>query len=218
MKFTPMKFKNFFHEELDTEGIDDLSEIFLYENRVLKRKIPPRLYAVINKSLKFDLPPPGYQLEIRTQAQLNMVGLVLKAVQEYKIIEELWISTYSIIQPSFDLLIDLYRDEVIQKFNLIICESFRIRFPATANYIKQIAQILKFNCIFVHNHAKITLIRAGENFLNIRGSMNYSLNSLGEQLTIENSKDVFDWDREFIQNIIVEKNKNLKRTEIVHWE
>jgi hypothetical protein len=219
MQFKQFKFKNVLRPELDElDDVDDISEIFLYENRVLRRKIKPKLYNVIVKSLEFKMPEPGWQVELRTQAQINMVGLVLKAISEFGTIDELYITTFSMIRDSYDILLECWAGGMIEKFNLVICSSFSARFPQTYEYIKEVSKQAGINFAYVNNHAKLTLIKAGNNFWNIRGSMNYGINNLGEGLTIDNDVEIYNWDKEFINNTMIKGNMHLKRTEIIKWE
>jgi len=67
--------------------------------------------------------------------------------------------------------------------------------------------------VYAHSHLKITILKAGENYIQMEGSMNYSANQMSEQISIENNKSTYDFDYNFL-NVILHNRKN-KALEII---
>lgn len=64
---------------------------------------------------------------------------------------------------------------------------------------------------FGWSHMKITVIKAKDNFFQFEGSMNYSTNNMAEQLVFENNKNTYNFDYNFINELVTDKkNKNLE--------
>jgi len=184
---------------------------FLDEMQIFSIK-SKRIIAMIVKTFDdLTLPAPGEQFRVRTQKQVNLIVLVLRILKEHGTIDELTIATYSLNKEAFNILSDLIKAGKIKKFNIFLASSNRFRSENHLNYlINQSKELydLGFSISFVlaWSHFKITLAKCGSNYYQFEGSMNYSMNNMAEQIVLENNKKIYDYDYNFISNVMQDTN------------
>lgn len=175
-------------------------------------------YQIIFNTLKsINIPKIGEIYRIRTQTQTNLITIILKIVAQ-NVIEELTIATYTLNREAFDILCQLLVSGKIKKLNLLIASSYSFRDEEYYNLLKKKMQELSENgynthLTFAWSHAKITLIKCGENYYHMEGSMNYSQNNMVENLIFCNDKEVYNWDYDFIMRI--GRDSNNKALEVI---
>jgi len=106
----------------------------------------------------------------------------------------------------------MIENEKIGRLNLVLAPFFKIRQEKYYNELKEICKKTKnVHLTFAHSHLKITLIRAGNDYYQMEGSMNYSGNQMAEQIVIENNRLTYDFDYNFLLTILAQrKNKSLE--------
>ena len=189
--------------------------LFLEKNYIFETKhIKKNTYQYIYDINKLKLPGKGEQLRIRTQQQINLITIILKIADKYKIIEEITIATYTLNRESLSILIQLVNKNKIKRLNLLIASSYIFRHKKYYEEIKEICKKTKnVHLTFAWCHMKITVIKAKGNYYQFEGSMNYSTNNMAEQLVFENNKETYDFDYNFINEVM--KNRTNKSLEII---
>ncbi len=172
---------------------------------------------IIVKNVMTDvsLPLLGEQFRIRTQRQINLISLIIKIAYERKKIDEITITTYTLNREAWGVLIDLLSTHKLKKLSLIIPKNYHFRHKEYCQEIKRTAiTTLKrydFHLVFADVHLKLTLIRCGSDYFQIEGSMNYSMNNMAEQLLFENNKESYQYDYNFIHEIITKKKLGIEK-------
>lgn len=218
---------NFFDEESEKPGIHeslklrrkgygDDTKIFLKSIDVRPHTFTRQSFKIIKNLKDFRLPEPGEQLRIRTQTQINLISIIMKIISAHGKIEDLTIATYTLNRESISVIEDFIKSGRVGKVNLLIASSYSFRDKKWFSELKETAIRLSgagydFHMAFAWSHFKITLARAGKNYYQFEGSLNYSTNNMAENLVFENSKDTYDHDYEFINNIMLDhENKALE--------
>lgn len=223
-------FDDFVLDDIDFDGVlkkpkqktsDVLAENarqFINYARIRTENIKPKTFQIINNAIAdLRLPMPGEQIRIRTQQQFNMIALVMAIAECHQKIDELTIATYTLNKEAWNIIIDMLQSGIIKKLNLMLASSYGFRDAAQYTEMKKMAVLLSddydISLIFAWCHFKITLARCGDNFYQIEGSMNYSTNNMAEQLSFSNDDDLYHFDYDFINDLMV--NRDLKSLEIV---
>jgi len=198
------------------KNYNDKGKEFLAKWDIRAEKVKKQTMICINNILTdFRLPLPGEQMRIRTQQQINLISIIFKIIQQHKKIEELTIATYTLNKEVFSLLIALLRKKTIEKLNLFLTSAYSFRDKEYYEKLKRNATSLgnnyDFHLVFAWLHFKISLVKCGDNFYQFEGSMNYSMNNMAEQILLENNKETYDYDYNFINKIMIQKeNKALE--------
>ena len=166
---------------------------------ITEANIGIRTQRVLSKlDAKSVTPKKNQQLRIRTQAELNMIGLVI-ALLKNKIAENVIIISYSINKEALDTLCALVKAKTIKNLQIIMASSISYRDPKHKIYMGNMAKQVGFKLAFVYSHLKICLIKTecGKHYVS-EGSMNFSRNNSAENLIVEESKEMYLLDKEFI--------------------
>ena len=151
------------------------------------------------------IPKKNHQIRIRTQKQLNMISILCGLIGK-KIADEVTITTYTLNKEALNILCDLLVRKKIKKLSILLSSSYSFRDPThkslIINTVKKLSAKYKIHLTFIWSHFKITLLKIGNDYYQIEGSMNYSQNNMAENLFIENNKKSYEHDHEFIQKII----------------
>lgn len=190
-----------------SEQYKDKVKIFLDSIDVRYQNVSRRTFFMLYNLDNFELPKPDEQLRIRTQTQLNLIFVILKIIEIHGKIDELTIASYTLNRESFTVLKDLILGNRVGKVNFLIASSYSYRDEKYFQYLQDECRILhKFNndihLVFAWSHFKITLARCGQSYYQFEGSMNYSTNNMAEQLLLENCKQSYDYDYNFITNVM----------------
>jgi len=147
-----------------------------------------------------DRPKANEQWLIVTEKQFNAFALVLSIIQE-KVIDELYFAIYRINEPTVDALISFIEAGKIKK-GLFIISNF---FNATKKPEKWANKLIEFcsnrsdfECISIHNHAKILCLKEGDNHFVFEGSGNMSDNARIEQYRYENCVQTFEFHKNWM--------------------
>lgn len=201
-----------------SDSLSQSARLFLDAAKIRTENIKPKTFQIINNAIDdLRLPVPGEQIRIRTQQQFNMLALVIAIANQHKKINELTITTYTLNNEAWSAIIDMLKSGVIQKLNLMLTSSYAFRDKKRYEMMKRTAVMLSrdfdISLIFSWCHFKITLAQCGDDFYQIEGSMNYSTNNMAEQLSFSNDRDLYEFDFDFIYNLMT--SRNLKSLEII---
>lgn len=180
----------------------------ILKQKALKRIIKNNDIHFIKAKALSDLcikPLRGEQYRIITEKQFNVYALILY-VLESEIIEELYLAIYRINEETVQSIIDFIDSGKIKKATFIISNFFN----QTKKPEKWAIKLREYcegnkntNHIYIHNHSKVLAIRTiSDNYYVFEGSGNMSDNAKIEQYVFENNKDVFDFHKEWMSNLI----------------
>ena len=172
--------------------------------------VSKQTFLTLRHIYDFRLPEPGEQLRIRVQTQLNLTSIILKILEEQQEIDECSILSFSFNRESLNIFCDLIQSKKIQILNLYLASSYRFRDQDHYERLKTTILALKnlnIHLAFVPSHAKITLVKCGNNYFQMEGSMNFTTNTRVEHLLIENNRKSYENDIDFIQNWILKMNE-----------
>lgn len=201
---------------MEPDEFADKAKQFMSQAQINLTPIKDASFVIIGNALRdITLPPIGSALRIRTQVQFSMLSFVLKIVEHHGSIDELIIATYTLNREAFNVICDLVKSGVIKSLNLLVASSYSYRDLAYKSYLTQTMKSLALehpvHLTFAWSHFKITLAKCGRDHYLIEGSMNYSTNSMAEQVLFENCQASYESDRQFITQIMTSTgNKSLE--------
>lgn len=171
----------------------------------LYKKFAEKNTQIIKKVEQIGLPKSGEQLRLITTHPFNTISII-SHIANIEIIEHAIFVIFAINQSAAKIIIDLMSKGRVKKITCIV-SSIR-----NAGHIsKSIAvDMLKnhMDIVFVNSHAKITLLKTeNNNYYNIEGSGNFSFNGRLEQYVIDNDIKLYEFSKEWINEIIKYKQK-----------
>lgn len=141
----------------------------------------------------------GVVYHLVTQKAINPYTFLLQAVALYGCIEELYIATYRVSAKTADNFRYMLDAGLIKDFTLVVNDNYEVLMKhKAATLLDMDRERQNFRLIQRNSHAKVTLIRNGNNHMVISGSGNYSTNPQIEQYTITRSQDLYDFHREWM--------------------
>jgi len=180
---------------------------FLDENKIYKTEnIKRSTYRYIYDRNNIPLPGKGEQFRFRTQQQMNLITIILRVIEKHNIIDELTIATYTLNREAMSILTQLRESGKIKVINLLVASSYRFRDPKWKGEIEDLCRLHKLHLTFADSHFKITLVKAGSDYYQLEGSMNYSTNNMAEQILLENNQETYKKDYEFITKIMGDRD------------
>lgn len=194
-------------------NVEDFSNEVGNENintRYIKPKLPKQAVNKVKYSNAIDLARSVRLSEERTYAIVDgkfIFGDFIEAliIEKGLYVNEMIISTLSLSQNNIDSLAALlHQDKVIGKLDVITSNYF---FSHERNIlIKYMYEKLdkdnKFQLSIARTHTKVCQFITNGNYITIHGSANLRSSNNYEQLMIENSKDLYDFNKSFHDEII----------------
>jgi hypothetical protein len=196
-----------FDVDINFSGIKSSISATAIEQRAMKRTIKNNQIHFLKAQSLSDLcvrPLPNEQYRIITEKQFNAYALIIDLLKD-SIIDELYIAIYRINEPTVDSIIDLIDNGRIKKAVFIISNYFN----QTKKPERWALKLREYSSIkpnvshrYVHNHAKVAAIKAGDDYYVFEGSGNMSDNARIEQYVYENNKEVFDFHKDWMLKLI----------------
>ena len=138
-------------------------------------------------------PSVGEVFFLHTEKAFNAFTFI-PWVAKYHFIEEIYASTYSISRRVVEALQKLQQDGKVGKVKLLISDSMIKRNPQTIDVIEGVINSNpNFEVKYYWNHSKVCLVKAGDFYLSLEGSGNWSENAQLEQYVLINDKEVYDF-------------------------
>lgn len=138
---------------------------------------------------------------IVTQKSINPYGFLLWIIEKYGVIEELHIATYRISEKATLNLKSLLEDKQILKFTLLVNDNYETLMKDKAILLINLnKENDNFKLMKKSSHAKVTLVKTKNEYIVISGSGNYSNNPKIEQYTIMNSKELYNFNKEWMDD------------------
>jgi hypothetical protein len=163
---------------------------------------------IVNVDKEFTLPLPGEQLRLRVQQSVSLLAIVLKMLDAHGYIDNLQIATYTLNRQAFLTLTDLLTKGRIRRIALFLSTSYGFRdkkfYAELQETVLRLQAHYEIFLIFAWLHLKITLVQCGDNYYQMEGSMNYSMNNMAEQILIENNADTYRHDTAFFRTAFSE--------------
>ena len=194
----------------DTSMLQDgveVSKETLLKQRALKRVMKnDKIHHIKAKALSDLCPRPskGEQYRIITEKQFNAYALILHLLKS-EVVLEMHLAIYRINQPTVDSLIDLIESEKIKKATFIISNFFnQTKKPEKwAIALKEFCNKNKrCNHVYTHNHSKVLAVKTETGYYVFEGSGNMSDNARIEQYVYEESEDVYNFHKGWMNELI----------------
>ena len=99
------------------------AKLFLDKIDVRTQKVTNKTQLIISTD-DLRLPDKNEQLRIRTQTQLNLIFVILKIIEQYKIIDNLTLATYTFNKEAFSIVKDLILSKRIKAATFLIASSY----------------------------------------------------------------------------------------------
>ena len=185
------------------EGKDEDGNLELSDK--LYKKFAEKNVQIIKKVEEIGLPKSGEQLRLITMHPFNTISII-SHIASKEIIEHAIFVIFAINQSAAKIIIDLITKGRIKKITCIVSSirnaghvSKSIAVDMLKNYI---------DIVYVNSHAKITLLKTENgNYYNIEGSGNFSFNGRLEQYIIDNDIKLYEFSKEWIEEIIKYRQK-----------
>lgn len=155
------------------------------------------------KDLLGRFPSESEAFFLWTVNSFNAFTFVPYVLNNFKEIEQMIISTYSINSKIINEFTGYLDAGLVKSIELLISDSAKFRIPKVVDHLEQINDSHEnFHLRYAWNHSKVTLMKTKGNHFVIEGSGNFSENSRHEQYVFLNSKNVFDFRKDWIANDI----------------
>lgn len=181
-----------------TEAEKDEDGNLQLEDHVLKKYIE-KSYQVIERVESIGLPRQGEQLRIITMKVFNTISII-KLIAEREVIEDAVFVIFAINQHAAKILIDLKTQGMIQSAQLVVSSIRNAGHKSKSIAVDMLKRY--FDVIYVNSHAKISVMKtAAGNHYNVEGSGNFSFNGRIEQYVIDNDIGIYEFSREWIEEL-----------------
>lgn len=221
----------------DIDLIDvDLNNPFEVENTGIKSKTKSKTENIIFRNLKEKLkqevkekldhlikpinaaiiknyiPEQNETAFFLMNGNCQFVDYISEFVKAIKRVDEIYLTTLSLNEHTFNSL-DLILPN-LQKHILVSSYFLATDKNGTLEKMKDKNRLEKYEIGFFRNHTKMVLIRSGKNFFVFTGSANLRSSGTIEQFCIFNQREIYNFNKAWIQFLIDKYNFNKKYTEI----
>jgi hypothetical protein len=153
--------------------------------------------------LSGKLPGFGEAFFIWTVNQFNAFTFIPYVLSQVDKIDELVISTYSVNIRIIDALSAFLMDKKIDDVFILISDSAKFRIPKVVDHLEQFRiSFPNVRIRYAWNHSKITLMRCENDHYLLEGSGNFSENARHEQYLLFNSREIYEFRKQWIFNDI----------------
>lgn len=196
--------------ELDIYGNADSETTETVSTRVLKHQEKEKLRDAMKKEKAGDilqeLPKVGETLHIISNGTFDywtFVPIIIGLLGGRS--DEGWFSTWTLNRANCNELFEIFDRGELGKIHFLTGLYFKRR--ETAVYAKLITGIQERGGRYkaLENHAKIILLTNGHDYITMEGSANFTANPRIEQNTITNIKAVYDFHKEWMDEILSKK-------------
>ena len=146
---------------------------------------------------------------IRELDQAESINLITKKFDSPNIIlalleniKNLYISTWAITPAGINSLVEIVKADYINECYLVLDKTHSYKWIFTSGAYNILKGKIKIK--FCANHSKFICIEHETGFINFVGSMNFSNNPRFENITIDKSKENFEFYRDFVKTVTAE--------------
>ncbi|OAV63901.1 hypothetical protein Barb6_03470 [Bacteroidales bacterium Barb6] len=189
--------KNEFILQENSGSKTDLEE---FDDEIL-RHFPVISFGLIDRVNEIGLPLYNEQIRLVTKKSFNALEFI-KYILGFEKIIETYICVYSIDSNSGSIINHLAEKGILGNTVFLISNlknpAYRQKYAIVREkFIKN----SRIKLIFAASHAKLMLIKTERNHYVVEGSMNLSSNSRIEQCLFENNQTVYNFHKQWIDNI-----------------
>ena len=209
--FCNIQTTDFFNESNIAELKNESTK--LIKDKKIYRKFLDQQYKRVSSiaELLGKLPEKNEQIRLITQKSFNAFAILLYIAENVNI-KELILCSYRVDNNSVEGIKDLYYSKNIEKITIILS----MFFTHTKRHERFVSNLIKFakkhdnvKLIFCFNHTKIMAIKTTDNrYFVVEGSGNLSNNARIEQYLFEQSKEMFDFHKSWVDEIVELSGKN----------
>lgn len=195
-----------------------LSEpLFDTEKTAIKNYRVSNLIRLQKLSQIIDLPQKEEHIRIVTHNAFNAFSWIDYLCSKFTFFEQVYVTSYNFSESPISILLEKFDQKVFQKLSIVISESIRFRMPKRFQQLKSGIENRNnpnLRCAAVWNHTKIILMKPSgtdDHFI-IEGSGNFSENAYIEQYSFDNSEQIFNFHKNWIDNYVfdnVSKSRHL---------
>ncbi len=197
-------------------GLFDFDEAFEknlvnYNNNITSRVIRISSKIKLENKLKRQnverliesLPLADESLHIVSNGSFDYFTLIPHVIElSNSVADDFYFSTWTMSRDNVVQIIDMFDRGLIKNINALTGEYFRSR-ESKVYAIFEDAVLQRSQRIFSNkNHAKVTLIHINQNYYVIEGSANFTANPRIEQFVLTNSKELFNFHKEWMNQIL----------------
>ena len=201
--------------DFDIPVFDDQAQygddgIFISARKIkmdLRQRMRSGMKTEIAEDLVTEIPKPGESIHYISNGKFDYWTFVPILVRLMGGSKETYMSTWTMNRSNAMELMDLFDAGKIQNITFITGDYFKKRESVT--YALLITELTKRGQKFkaFMNHAKVTCLSNGRDFLVMEGSANYTSNPRVEQNTITNSKALYDFHAGWIREAFNKKKE-----------
>jgi len=175
-------------------------------NRELLRQSKMDTVAEVFKTL----PKIGDQVHLITNGKYDLFNLIHHFVEKMGVCNEIYLSTWIFTKQYSKILIKLFDEGKIKSIGVVTGLYYKHRDVAGFNFLTKSLYERGQKYHAFKNHAKLTILNDGENYYTIEGSANLTNNPRTEQLVITNDKDLYLFNKEWIDEFFNgDKNESI---------
>jgi hypothetical protein len=163
-----------------------------------KKKIRVKSFQDIIKKL----PEPDERIFIIGGGNIDAIHSIEIALSFAKKIEEMYVATWSITQDNIESLFSMFDAKKIGSINFILSLFFRGRYKSELEILRAGMETRGQRFIIAQNHSKIILMKFPGFNLVVDGSANFTCNPRIEQINFTNSKELYDFNREWMESVL----------------
>lgn len=196
-----MDFKLFsFDEEIETDDVKITSRKLKIQEKLKTKSFLKKEKASIVLS---EIPAIGESFHIVSNGSFDYFTLIPLTIELMGgKINDFYFSTWTMNYQNVHALLKLFDDKKIKKISALVGLYFKKRETAVFNDLYEGLKKRNQRIFCNENHAKVTLFTNGKDFVTICGSANFTANPRIEQFTVHNSKELFDFHKNWMDEII----------------
>jgi len=197
--------ENEYYDNLD-KGLNDnktLKSNRSYISKEVKADYIKKLKKENINSVITELPKKNVYHHIVSNGTFDYFGIIPRILELENGDFELYASTWTMNFKNTETLLNLYDVRRLTKITFICGDYLVSREPLVFNTIKEGLLERKQRIKPFKNHAKIILLSNGINYYVCEGSANFTANPRVEQNLICNSKDLYNFHKEWIEELFI---------------
>lgn len=188
------------------EKIEDNTSILLTSRKLkIREKLKTKSFLKKEKANEVfsEIPGENESIHIISNGSFDYFTLVPICIELMgNSCNNFYFSTWTLNNSNSEAILKLYDDKKVQKINCLVGLYFKKREAAVFNMIYEGLKERGQRIFSNENHSKITLLDNGKDYIVIEGSANFTANPRIEQFTVYNSKQLFDFHKSWMDEII----------------
>ena len=181
----------------------------------VKKKLKRWIQPINGETIKNHIPDPGEVIFFLMNGNCEFVDYIYHFVDEIGKVDEIYMTTLSVNNHTFESL-----DKILPgiKKNILISSYFLATDKnQTLPTLKKEGKLKDYEIGFFRNHTKMVLIKSGRNYYLFTGSANLRSCGTIEQFNIYNSRELYEFNKDWISKLIDKYNykkefKDIKNT------